>query len=318
MNDIGAGASVGQRSNLQQELFPIREVSRITGVNPVTLRAWERRYGLIQPTRTDSGHRLYSQANVEEVRAILGWLERGVAVSKVGKILARTQPSSVPTSAAANPVGDSEYAQWQLQLQRAASDFDEVALERVYGQVFSLYPLSVAFQNVLLPAWQHTRQRLDTYGHTSEWLFLDQFLRARALQRLQLARSQPSEITVVLAALAGQCLELELLVAGLLLSAANVAVTVLPWTQPFEELTLVCEKIQPHALVLFSNHPPSAELPRRLMKLGFAVDCPLLLAGEASELIHDGLVGTQIACLGSEGRLMQQRLAQYLSGHLDT
>ncbi len=29
----------------QQELFPIREVSRLTGVNAVTLRAWERRYG---------------------------------------------------------------------------------------------------------------------------------------------------------------------------------------------------------------------------------------------------------------------------------
>ena len=33
-------------------LFPIREVARLTGVNPVTLRAWERRYGLIQPLRT--------------------------------------------------------------------------------------------------------------------------------------------------------------------------------------------------------------------------------------------------------------------------
>ncbi|MGH8463007.1 MAG: MerR family transcriptional regulator, partial [Pseudomonas sp.] len=67
----------------QEELFPIREVSRLTGINPVTLRAWERRYGLIQPTRTESGHRLYSQADIDVVRNILGWIERGVAVSKV-------------------------------------------------------------------------------------------------------------------------------------------------------------------------------------------------------------------------------------------
>jgi DNA-binding transcriptional MerR regulator len=65
-----------------EELFPIREVSRLTGVNPVTLRAWERRYGLIQPTRTESGHRLYSMADIERVRSILGWIERGVAVSR--------------------------------------------------------------------------------------------------------------------------------------------------------------------------------------------------------------------------------------------
>lgn len=49
----------------QEQLFPIREVSRLTGVNPVTLRAWERRYGLIQPARTESGHRLYSMTDIE-------------------------------------------------------------------------------------------------------------------------------------------------------------------------------------------------------------------------------------------------------------
>ena len=38
---------------------PIREVARITGVNAVTLRAWERRYGLIVPHRTAKGHRLF-------------------------------------------------------------------------------------------------------------------------------------------------------------------------------------------------------------------------------------------------------------------
>lgn len=36
-------------------LLPIREVARITGVNAVTLRAWERRYGLIVPLRTAKG-----------------------------------------------------------------------------------------------------------------------------------------------------------------------------------------------------------------------------------------------------------------------
>ncbi|MNH24204.1 HTH-type transcriptional repressor YcgE [compost metagenome] len=76
----------------QEELFPIREVARLTGVNPVTLRAWERRYGLIVPTRTDSGHRLYSMSDIERVHSILGWIERGVAVSRIGKILARTEP----------------------------------------------------------------------------------------------------------------------------------------------------------------------------------------------------------------------------------
>ena len=89
MTELAAASALATAALTQEELFPIREVSRLTGVNPVTLRAWERRYGLIQPTRTDSGHRLYSQANIDAVRSILSWLERGVAVSKVGKILQR-------------------------------------------------------------------------------------------------------------------------------------------------------------------------------------------------------------------------------------
>ncbi|MCA1898692.1 MerR family DNA-binding transcriptional regulator, partial [Shewanella putrefaciens] len=41
-------------------LLPIGEVSSITGVNAVTLRAWQRRFGLVIPERTPKGHRLYT------------------------------------------------------------------------------------------------------------------------------------------------------------------------------------------------------------------------------------------------------------------
>ena len=54
MTELAAASALATAALTQEELFPIREVSRLTGVNPVTLRAWERRYGLIQPTRTDS------------------------------------------------------------------------------------------------------------------------------------------------------------------------------------------------------------------------------------------------------------------------
>lgn len=301
----------------QEELYPIREVARLTGVNPVTLRAWERRYGLIQPTRTDSGHRLYSQADIEAVRSILAWIERGVAVSKVGKILARSSQAKAPAAPAYDDVAVGEWGEWQAQLRRAVAAFDEARLERLYGQVFSSYPLAVAFQEVLLPVWQELLLRQDGFGQTSEWLFLDTFLRGRVLSRLQLCRGQ-GEGRVLLAALPGHCHELELLVAGLLLAGGELAVSLLGLGQPFDELPLVCEKIQPQALVLFSNRPPEAELPRQLARLALALDCPLALAGELAELAEESLQGSSVACLGSEGRVMQRRLRQYLAGHLDT
>ena len=68
-------------------------------------------------------------------------------------------------------------------------------------------------------AW---RAGQGSFGRVSEWLFLDQFLRGKVLLRLQLSRGPWSQ-RVVLAPLSGQCHELELLVAGLLLGSDEVA-----------------------------------------------------------------------------------------------
>jgi DNA-binding transcriptional MerR regulator len=301
----------------QEELFPIREVSRLTGVNPVTLRAWERRYGLIQPKRTESGHRLYAMADIERVHSVLAWLDRGVAVSKVGKILARTAPLQALSHLIPNELVQADYAQWQEQVKAAVSAFDEVQLEQVYGQIFSSYPLTVAFQDILIPLWQQLLQRHEGFGQTSEWLFLDGFLRSRVLQRLLLVRVQQPR-RVIVAALNDQCRELDVLLTALFLSSVDSAIQVLALGQPFDELTLVCERVKPQALVLVSNHAPAHELPRRLNRLAMSLDCQLMLAGDASDLAQENLDGSSIGCLGSEGMVMRQRLRVFLAGNLDT
>ena len=68
---------------LSKKTYTIGDVSQQTGVASVTLRAWERRYGLIKPQRTAKGHRLYNQGNIQDIQHILSWLNRGVAISKV-------------------------------------------------------------------------------------------------------------------------------------------------------------------------------------------------------------------------------------------
>ncbi|MGQ7956683.1 MerR family transcriptional regulator [Pseudomonas sp. SP16.1] len=317
MSELAGAPLLASSALKQEELFPIREVSRLTGVNPVTLRAWERRYGLIQPTRTDSGHRLYSQADIDAVRSILAWIERGVAVSKVGKILAKSAGARSGVAPVYEEASAGEWGEWQGQIRYALSGFDEGRLERLYGQIFSTYPLPVVFQDIFMPVWQSLLLRQDEFGQSSEWLMLDSFLRGRCLQRLQLGRGAVEE-RILLAALPGHCRELELLVAALMLGGIDIGVSVLGVGQPMLELPLVCEKMQPLALVLFSNQPPSDDLPRQLSRLALALDCPLLLAGDSADLAEDGLAGSPIACLGNEGRLMQRRLQQFLAGHLDT
>lgn len=294
------------------ELFPIREVARQTGVNPVTLRAWERRYGLIQPTRTASGHRLYSQADIDAIGTILAWLRRGVAVSKVGSLLARTQGLA---NGRAQALGDA--ARWQGQVREAVCGFDRAALERTFDEVAVDHPEEQVFAGVFMPVWQALRDALGEYGQRSEWLFLDQFLRARALQGLQRQR-EPKSWRVALAPLQGESTELELLLTGLSLGGEDMAVTVLAPTQPVDELLLVCERLRPDALVLFASHRTAADLARRLARLTLGVKCPVLLAGKAADMTDDSLQGGPVVCLREEGELMGRRLRQYLAGHLDT
>lgn len=71
----------------QLQLFTIGDLSEKTGVNSVTLRAWERRYGLLKPARTEKGHRLYSEGDAERVVQILALIERGVPLRKIRGLL---------------------------------------------------------------------------------------------------------------------------------------------------------------------------------------------------------------------------------------
>ena len=294
-------------------LYPIREVSRLTGINPVTLRAWERRYGFIEPKRTNSGHRLYSLTDIETVRRVQGWIERGVSVSKVGELLAR----GTPAISQHEGVQSTEYREWQLQISAALSAFNEAQLERLYGQIFSSYPPEVVFQDILMPLWHQLSKTREEFGRTSEWLLLDGFLRGRVLHRLQFQLQVASASTcVVVVALPDLCRELELLVTGLLLSRADRVIRVLPMGQPLDELALVCEKIQPAGVVVFAQRALSTAHHRRLLKLGQTLGCPTLLAGEAANVAQPALCDSSIGCLGHDARVMSQRLDAELKGHV--
>lgn len=293
-------------------LFPIREVSRATGVNSVTLRAWERRYGLIQPTRTDSGHRLYSAADIETVRNILAWLERGVAVSKVGKLLERSQ--AVRPAPVAVGSGDAR-GEYRARMREALVGFDAAVLAQLFQQACARHTVAQVFQDICMPLWQELLLRRDEPGQAGEWLLLDAFLRGQALGLLQTGE-QPAR--VVLTALAGHCHELELLVAGVLLSAEDFGVQVFGPGLPLAELALVGDKIRPQAMVLFSNRPPSEEGLAQLKRFAMSLDCPLALAGDVCDLIEEDLAGSAIARLGNTGPLLHSRLQQFIAGRLDT
>ena len=71
--------------------YTIGEFARLCGINATTLRAWQRRYGLLKPQRSDGGHRLYSDGDIQQALNILDWIKKGVPVSKVKMLLERPE-----------------------------------------------------------------------------------------------------------------------------------------------------------------------------------------------------------------------------------
>lgn len=296
------------------ELLPIREVVRLTGVNPVTLRAWERRHGLLSPVRTEGGHRLYSHADVATIRSIVSWTGRGVAISKVGAMLERSRSVSAQDVPQA-PQND-QWSEWWSALRDALNRFDASRLEQIYGQLCATYPLPLVYDQVLVPLWQDQRQQ-TAFGERSQWLLLDNFLRARLLQRLQLAQRLDAPV-VLLLGLPGQTLELEVLVTGLFLANDDIQIQILGTGQPLEELTVVCAAVQPEAVVITAPVMPARDVLEQLQRIERGLDCHLALAGLGAELAESALERSPVASLGATSQLMRNRLAQLLAGKLDT
>lgn len=158
--------------------FPIRELSLKTGVNSVTLRAWERRYGLLKPKRTKKGHRLYDQGDVQRVEGILRWIQQGVAVSKVRALL--DQGAVLDSATLSN-----EWIEWQEALVKASTEYKEEKIEQLYQQIFSQYPADIAVRDWLLPCF-------EKLGKGASSAFCESVLLSCFVARINSVKSQQS------------------------------------------------------------------------------------------------------------------------------
>lgn len=88
--------------------LPIGEVARRSGVNEATLRAWERRYGLLDPERTEGGHRRYRAADVERVRQVVELIDEGWSVGSAAAEVVGGRPAgaAAPVVTLARPRTD--------------------------------------------------------------------------------------------------------------------------------------------------------------------------------------------------------------------
>lgn len=284
-DDVDAGATEGW--------VPIREVARLTGVNPVTLRAWERRYGLIVPRRTAKGHRLYDDNLVQRIQSIVGWLNRGVAVSQVRQLLDTLQPLSV-----------AEYNEWDTlhdEMLRAISVLAERQLDESFNRALALYPPRTLCKHLLLPLLVSLERRWHKrFGAELERALFHSWLRTKLGTRLYHGNRQHSGAPLLAVGLGEQRFEPGLWLCAWLVSSAGCPVEIIEWPVPLAELPLALEQIAPRGLLLYANQSlDSNRLQRQLPRLAAAKEAmPLMLAGPAASIHRaklDSLPGLMLA-----------------------
>ena len=158
--------------NTAEKLYTIGTVAKLTGVGAITLRAWERRYGLIRPVRKDSGHRLYTRDHIDQINRITALTQQGIRISQIS-------PDMLASDQAAETGGDQDF--WREYLNKMVSaiiSFDEDHLEEVYNEALSLYSIGMVTRNLLTPLLIELGLRWETEkGSIAEEHFFAFYLR---------------------------------------------------------------------------------------------------------------------------------------------
>jgi methanogenic corrinoid protein MtbC1 len=148
-------------------VYNLKAVVRETGLKPDTIRAWERRYGLPEPHRTDSGHRLYSQNDINMLKWLVLRQNEGMSISRAvilwrqlaetdvdpaalaGNVSASSASLGAPTDPVAHgPVADN-LAQLRDGWLNACLNFDEQTAERIVAQAFALFSVEAVCVDLL-------------------------------------------------------------------------------------------------------------------------------------------------------------------------
>ncbi len=261
--------SAGYHPARAEGLLPIREVARVTGVNPVTLRAWERRYGLVVPQRTAKGHRLYSAEQVARIQAILAWLERGVSVSQVKGLLRSEQPAATQSTC--------QWQQTREELLQVIGALAERRLDDRFNRELALYPPYTLCQHLLIPLLDELQLRWrNQFGAEAERVFFYSWLRSKLGARLYHNNRQHGGAPLLLVNISELPMEPGLWLSAWLASSADCPVEVFDWPIPPAELALATELIKPRALLLYSSQALNTA---HLARLVAGSDCPCLIVG---------------------------------------
>jgi DNA-binding transcriptional MerR regulator len=250
----------------ESPLLRIGELSRRVGVSEHVLRAWETRYGLLKPARSEGGYRLYSTDDQSRVRRMQVHLAGGLAAAQAAQaVLARESPSvDVAESAAA--------------LRRALDELDEPEAQGILDRLLTELTVESVLRDVVVPYLHELGDRWEQgVISVGQEHFASNVLRGR-LSALARGWGGGRGPQALLACPPNEQHDLGLLVFGIVLHRCGWRVEYLGANTPMLDTIQVTSQIQPGVVVMAATRRKRFAAVRPEL-MAVAELAPLVLAG---------------------------------------
>lgn len=249
----------------------IGELSRRAGVSVEVLRAWERRYGLLEPSRSAGGFRLYGEGDERRVRLMSAHLARGLSAAEAAR-LALAEARSAPSWGTLPGHEDAQ------RLRQALDGYDEGAAQAALDRLLAAFTPEAVIRDVIVPYLHELGERWERGEATvGQEHFASNLLRGRLLG---LARGWDAGggPRAILACAPGEHHDLPLIAFGIALRRRGWRITFLGSDTPVETVEHSARLLEPDLVVVSATVPSHLEGARR--ELGrLARKTPLRLAG---------------------------------------
>ena len=252
-------------------LYNIKAVVQTTGISPSTLRAWERRYKMCQPQRSESGYRLYSDRDVAVIRWLKTQVDAGMSISQavswLQSLIDKVETSGSSTVALPDPGGRAaeamalqpptrhdmhNFVTLQERLLTALLAFQEETSEQVLAQAFALYPLEHVGEHLIMPTLVEIGERWHR-GELS--ITREHYATNYLIQRLAaILRTVPNGVNgpvIWIGCAPGELHEIGAMLLSIYLRRAGYMIRYLGQDLPIEDLVEEVESVQP-GMVIFS------------------------------------------------------------------
>jgi MerR family transcriptional regulator, light-induced transcriptional regulator len=274
-------------------LLRIGELSRRAGLSDHVLRAWESRYGLLQPVRSAGGFRLYSEADESRVRRMQAYLADGLSAAEAARAALADIAGPEPGRPGGPHLAASAGREACAALRRALDAFDEPAAQAELDRLMADLSVSAVLRDVVLPYLADLGERWErgTASVATEH-FASNVIRGR-LGGLGRGWGSGHGPRALLACPPGELHDMGLMAFGIVLNRTGWRIEYLGTSTPVEELQRAADASHPDLIVVAATIRQTLE-PLQPELAALARSTPLALAGAAATREIAAAVGARL------------------------